>query len=109
MINAEGISPIDLNPEICTRAPRVTLAVGSALLVLAVHPALGQIGAMAFGALVGWRLFPSTAKQWDETLEFTINRRVVIGALVTFAVPLVGLPIAAQNGSHLVELFNAFY
>ena len=34
---------------------------------------------------------------------------MAIGALVTFAVLLFGLPIAAQSGSHLVEVFNAFY
>ena len=95
--------------NLCPDRERATLAVGSALLVLAVHSALGQVGAMALGALVGWRLFPSAAKQPDETLGFTINRRVAIGALVTFAVLLFGLPIVAQSGSHLVELFNAFY
>ena len=95
--------------NLCPDRERATLAVASALVVLAVHSALGQVGALALGALVGWRLFPSTAKQPDETLGFTINRRVAIGALVTFAVLLFGLPIAAQSGSHLVEVFNAFY
>jgi chromate transporter len=95
--------------NLCPDRERASLAVGSALFALAVPSVLGQIGAIAIGALIGWKLFPSTGKQPHEDLGFTISRRVAVGSLVTFAVLLFGLPIAAQGGSHLIQLFNAFY
>ena len=40
---------------------RASLAVAAALFVIAVPSAWGQVGAIAIGGLIGWRLLPSAA------------------------------------------------
>jgi chromate transporter len=46
--------------SLCPDRARATLAVGAAVLALAVPSAAGQIGAIIAGGLIGWRLFPGT-------------------------------------------------
>jgi chromate transporter len=95
--------------NLCPDRERASLAVGAALLALAVPSASGQLGAIAAGAVIGWRLLPGEAKRPDAALGFTLSRRVAVGALVLFVVLLVGLPVAAATGNHVVQLVNAFY
>ena len=88
---------------------RASIAVGAALLALGVPSAAGQVGAIAAGALIGWRWLPVAAAQPAATLGFTLPHRIAVGALVAFAVLLAGLPLAAAGGSHPVRVFDAFY
>src|SRR5204862_905196 len=43
--------------SLCPDRERATLAVGAAVLALAVPSAAGQIGAILVGGLIGWQLF----------------------------------------------------
>jgi chromate transporter len=96
--------------NLCPDRERATVAVGAALLALAVPSAAGQIGAIVAGGLIGWRLFPATAVSEAAPLAVRIARPVAIGALVAFIVLLFGLPVlAAASGSHLAALVNSFY
>ena len=95
--------------NLCPDRERATIAIGAALLVLAIPSALGQVGAIAIGALIGWRLFGDTAIRPQAHLGFTIQRSVAIGSLIAFVVLLVGLPIASTTGIHVIQLFDAFY
>ncbi len=95
--------------NLCPDRERASVAVGSALLVLAIPSAAGQVAAIAIGALIGWRLLPGAINRPDAHLGFTIDRRLAIGSLVGFAVLLVGLPVASTTGIHLIQLFDAFY
>src|SRR4051794_29292363 len=45
---------------LCPDRERATMAVGAAALALAVPSAIGQIGTIVLGALIGWRLLPAT-------------------------------------------------
>jgi chromate transporter len=95
--------------NLCPDRERATMAMGAALLALAVPSALGQISAIAIGALIGWRWLAGIPNRPEGTLSFTINRTVAVGSLIAFVVLLVGLPIASTTGIHVVQLVDAFY
>jgi len=97
--------------NLCPDRERATIAVGVAMVVLAIPSALGQIGAIAGGGLVGWWLLrngPQLPEQ--ELLAIHLPRAWSIAALASFVALLVGLPmLAAANPSHALVLFDSFY
>jgi chromate transporter len=96
--------------NLCPDRERATLAVAAALLVLAIPTAAGQIGAIVFGGLIGWRLLPGAAATTDGALAVRIDRALAIGALLVFAALLFGLPLlAAASGNHAIALIDRFY
>jgi chromate transporter len=96
--------------NLCPDRERSTIAIGAALLALAVPSAGGQIAAIITGGLIGWRLLPATAARAAAPLAVHIGRPLAIGALVGFFVLLFALPlIAAAGGGHLVALIASFY
>jgi chromate transporter len=90
---------------------RATIAVGAAMVVLAVPSAPGQIGAIAAGGLIGWRLLQNGARPPEqEPLAIHLPRAWSIAALASFFALLVGLPLlAAAVPSHALALVNSFY
>jgi chromate transporter len=95
---------------LCPDRQRVMLAIGAAVLVLALPTALGQVGAIAIGALVGWLLLPAAATAAAGRLGFGLSRHVALIALVLFFVLLFLLPFAAAaSGSHGLDLIARFY
>jgi chromate transporter len=96
--------------NLCPDRARATMAVGGAVIALAVPSAAGQVGAILLGGLIGWRLLPGQVDQDPAPLRVQIGRRLALGALVAFVVLLVGLPLlAAATGDHAVALFSSFY
>jgi chromate transporter len=93
--------------------PRATLAVVAALIALAVPSSLGQIGAIAVGAIVGLTLLPkpaSTAATDHVPLGTTLHRGVAALALVLFFALLLFPPaFAAATNRQSLRLFDAFY
>jgi chromate transporter len=96
--------------NLCPDRPRATLAVGAALLTLAVPGSASQLGAIVIGALLGRWVAPGVPKQVVGALGFSLDRRLAIAALAAFAALLFGLPLlASATGSHAVELVDRFY
>jgi len=96
--------------NLCPDRERATLAVGAALLALAIPSTAGQIGAIVAGGLIGWRFFPATAVTPEKPLAVRIARPLAIVALVLCFALLFGLPlIAAATSNHSVALFSSFY
>jgi chromate transporter len=96
--------------NLCPDRLRATLAVGAALLALAMPSASGQIGAIGLGALAGWLLIKEPPKQVAGQLGFTLSRTAAVIALATFFALLMGLPLlAATSGSHVLDLVARFY
>ena len=93
--------------------PRATLAVAAALVTLAVPTALGQVGAIVLGAIVGVSVLPRPhdASTADHVpLGLTLHRGVAVVALILFAALLFLLPpIAAASSNQALRLFEAFY
>jgi chromate transporter len=95
---------------LCPDRLRATMAVAAALLVLALPNAVGQIGAIVLGALIGWRLLPADPKAAHSEIAIHIAKPLAIVALIAFFVLLAGLPLLkTASGSHAVALFDSFY
>lgn len=95
---------------LCPDRERATMAVGAALLVLAIPSAAGQIGAIVAGGLVG-RFVLSGANDAPATpLAAPVGKKTAIASLVTFVALLFGLPLAAKMSvDHTVALVSDFY
>ena len=97
--------------NLCPDRPRATIAVGAAILALAVPSSAGQIGAIAAGGLIGWALLrngPAPAE--FAPLAIRLPRALSVAAGVAFVALLIGLPVlAAAAHSPALALFAAFY
>jgi chromate transporter len=89
---------------------RATLAVAAAVLALAIPTAVGQLAAIALGAIAGLALLRTNAPENDVSLPLTIGRTAGAVALALFVVLLVALPLlAAATTSKTIDLVDAFY
>jgi chromate transporter len=101
-----------MGKKLCTDRARISLCIGSAAVLLAVPGALAQLGVIAFGGLVGWRLYRDTIAVGPVPGTTTGARGHVAaaGALVAFFALLVALPaLASATGSHHLAVFDSFY
>ena len=97
--------------NLCPDRERASLAVGAAVLALAVPSAAGQLGAIAIGGLIGWRVLPAPAVTPPAgRIGFALPRLVGPVALALFFALLAVLPVAAAaSGWHGVALVDRFY
>ena len=97
--------------RLCPDRLRISIAVAAALLVLAMPSAAGQIGGIALGAVVGWRLLRGQpAPQAGGTLGVGLSPVLASALLVAFFGLLAGLPLlAAATSSHTLALLDRFY
>jgi chromate transporter len=97
--------------NLCPDRERATIAVGAAMVTLAIPSAPGQIGAIAAGGLIGWGVLrggPQPCQQ--DSLAVHLPRAWSAAALVIFFTLLIGLPVLATAfSSHTVALVDAFY
>jgi chromate transporter len=99
-----------MSRSLCPDRLRAGVAIGSALLVLAVPGAAGQVAAIVLGGLVGWwalrleHLPPATHP------DFGVRRRTGALLLALCAVLLVVLPVlAASHGTPLLQAASVVY
>ncbi len=90
---------------------RATLAVASALLVLALPGTLGQLAAILLGAGVGLALLRGTGSGVPApSLPLAVSRRAGAASLIIFAGLLLVLPLlAATVPSQTLRLVDVFY
>ena len=90
---------------------RATVAVGAAILALAVPTAWGQVGAIVAGGLIGWGLLADrVATRPGAPLAVHLPRAWSLAALLLFFLLLFGLPlVAAAVPAQPIRLFDAFY
>lgn len=89
---------------------RATLAVVAAAVVIAIPSALGQIGAIVLGGIVGITLLRGSADASNGELPIRVSRTVATAALVLFFALLIVLPIAAGAvGNQALTYFDSFY
>jgi chromate transporter len=88
-----------------------SVAVGAAILALAVPSAAGQVGAIVAGGLIGWGLLANRAPvRLGMPLAVHLPRAWSIAAGILFFGLLIGLPlIAAALPAQPVRLFDSFY
>jgi chromate transporter len=95
---------------LCPDRPRATLAIVAAIVMLVASSTGAQIAVIVAGGLAGWRLLPSGEATSEDERRSLVGRKVAVGALVAFAVLLVGLPIARQVvESQELAVFDSFY
>ncbi|HEX6959747.1 MAG TPA: chromate efflux transporter [Ferrovibrio sp.] len=89
---------------------RAGIALAAVALAVFVGGSLGQIAAIIFGALAGYRLCPSDRPAGAGHLAFPVSRRQAMMALGLFGFLFVLPPIiAGAGGNQGVALFDAFY
>jgi chromate transporter len=89
---------------------RATLAVIAAAIAFAIPSAWGQIGAIAFGAVVGLIIRNNGPLSERTELNLPASRAVGFLSLAIFALLLVGMPIlAAATGNQGLRLFDTFF
>ena len=89
---------------------RATLAVLAAALVLAVPTALGQIGAIVLGGIIGFALLRDGPAGSNGELPIKVSRAVAAGSLALFFGLLAALPLlASATGNQALAYFDAFY
>lgn len=100
-----------MGKKLCPDAPRASIAVAAAILLLLVPGAVAQIGVIGLGAIAGaaWLHGDATAAP-RESLSAGISAKTGAAALLLFVILLVALPVAVRTGwrSNLA-LFDAFY
>jgi len=95
--------------------PRLTVAVGAALLVLAAPAAWGQVAAIALGGLIGWRVLKVEAKGPGSPLPLRVSRTAAIACLGAFFGLLAGLPLLrgvippTAPAAQALALVDSFY
>ncbi len=95
---------------LCPDRERATLAVAAAIVALTLPTAMGQVGAIALGAVIGWRFLPAGPPRIVGRLGFTLGKGVAFASLAAFLILLFLLPFAvAASGSHALDLFARFY
>lgn len=96
--------------NLCPDRLRASVAVAAALLALGVPSAVGQVGAIVAGGLIGWAMIGPAAVGESMPLSVRIARSSAVFALALFFVLLFGLPILASgSGNHLIALISSFY
>lgn len=97
--------------SLCPDRERATIAVGAAMAMLAIPSALGQIGAIAAGGLIGWGLLRGgPVPRQEASLAVHLPRYWSVAAIAVFFALLTGLPLlAAAVPSHSIALLDSFF
>jgi chromate transporter len=96
--------------SLCPDRERASIAVLTTLVVTFAATALGQIGAIVLGGLLGLRLCREASPAPEGALPMVVSRGAASACLAAFGLLLVGLPLAVRLGAgHGVAVFEAFY
>lgn len=89
---------------------RASIALAAVLMVVFAAGAVGQVAAIAVGALAGLVVCRNAPASGTTHLSFRVSPGVGAACLVSFFLLLAGLPIiAAAVDSQAIDLFDAFY
>ncbi|MGF1592607.1 MAG: chromate efflux transporter [Kiloniellaceae bacterium] len=96
--------------SLCPDAPRVTLAVLAAAVVLAAPTPAMQVSVIAAGGLAGLLALRGEADAHHVALKIKVSKAVALACLALFFTLLIGLPLlAAANPSQTLALIDSFY
>jgi chromate transporter len=89
---------------------RATLAILSAIVVLAWPGAPGQVFVIVLAGLIGWRVLGGSRDERRVSLPTTIRRRTAVASLAIFLALLLGLPLLRQAvSSQPLVVFDSFF
>jgi len=84
-----------MSRSLCPDRPRAGIGLAAALLALLVPGSVGQLMAIALGALAGWRLLGAPTAPPGVALACPVSRRAGAMLLLIFGALLLGLPVTA--------------
>lgn len=91
-------------------APRATIALAAAVLLLLWPVALAQVAVIVAGGVLGWYLLRHAEEAPQGAAAIGVPRALSLASAVALPLGLVGLPaLAAATGDQGVELFSAFF
>jgi chromate transporter len=96
--------------NLCPDAPRASMAVGAALVFSIWPTSIGQIAAIAAGALIGLFFLKDNRDGGHVEMRIPVGRGFGAAALILFFALLFGLPaLAVAYPSQTLSLFDSFY
>lgn len=96
--------------NLCPDRERATITLAAVLVVVAVSGALGQVAAIALGAVAGLVWCRGEASAASGRMAFGVSRQAGLVSLALFGILLVALPaLVAFSGSQGLAVFDAFY
>lgn len=97
--------------SLCPDRARLSIALAAAAVLLLLPGAAAQIGVLAGGAILGWRLYRNTIKADQATVSEPLRRHWPAAlALVLYLALLVSLPaLASVTGRKSIAVFDGFY
>ncbi len=95
--------------SLCPDMPRIVFAVLAAAVAIFMPTALGQVGAIVFGGLLGGLILKPASGAALPDLPAALPKSASILALVLFFALLAALPLAASSEGLFVRLFDSFY
>ncbi len=99
--------------QFCTDRLRLSIAILTVLVILAVPSSIGQISVIVLAGLLGWRFLPASTAGLRPHVGVPISRRFGLVAWIVFFGLLLGIPLlrllthASPNGT--LALFDGFY
>jgi chromate transporter len=96
--------------NLCPDAPRFSLAVVASIIAIIWPTSIGQISAIAVGALIGCTLLKAKTETGHVDMGISLGRTAGAVSLVLFFGLLAGLPLLATlYPSQYLALFDSFY
>ncbi|UXN58741.1 chromate efflux transporter [Phyllobacterium zundukense] len=96
--------------NLCPDRERATIALGAVLIIVFFAGALGQVAAIAAGALAGLVFCRNHQAEITRHIEFPVSRTFGVISLVAFFALLFGLPIiTSAMSSQGLSVFDSFF
>ena len=86
---------------------RASIGALAAVIALLAPTSIGQVAAIVFGGVMGWRLCKGDPTEQPEVLDFSVSRPVGIVATVLLAVLLAAALVPLPDSGY--AMFNAFF
>lgn len=99
-----------MGTKLCSEKKRASIAAFAALAASVFPFAIGQVGLIFVGGLLGWRFLRETSSLPHEPIKTPLTAKMGAAILACFVSLLVLLPIvASRSDSHELKLFDSFF
>ncbi|MGM8214763.1 chromate efflux transporter [Bacillaceae bacterium W0354] len=101
---------LNMGKKLTPDLPRISFAVGAAVLILITPYASMQIVVIIIAGIFGWLFFKNIETNKAAKVSIKLSKKIGVFSFVIFFGLLSGLPILSQYVNHLyIQLFDTFY
>ena len=105
-----AVAILGMSRNLCPDKPRATIAIASAIAMLAWPTAIVQIVIIIIAGIVGWLLLSDDQGNSVTLQRFHVGRALAVICLSLFAFFLIGLPLLRQTVTNeFVQVFDSFF